>query len=224
MESGSDRSGQLQLRFVGGRRSSERLSPPSPEKRWATGPTRRPESGARPNWNAVGRRVSGRLVTATERSGRQLLRVKLLDCPVSGVSRSQTPEATDPEESVVESYPSDVRIVKHAAGDDAVFRFEATHHVDVAFEDVDTALLYADVYFDVNGFREEGTGEHGIPPAVFQGGKDTLAAYLLTRPGVDVNWVASFFGVDRAKAELYVSWVCDRADQIRRQMRERGME
>lgn len=141
------------------------------------------------------------------------------------MSRSEASSAIDLEETTVESYVMDVRIVKRAGpGDDPRYRFEAPAHADVVFDDAETARLYADVFFDVNGFREEGTGEHGVPPAIFQGGKDTLAAYLLTRPGIDINWVASFLGVDRAKAERYVSWVGERAENIRERARERDVE
>ncbi len=70
--------------------------------------------------------------------------------------------------------------------------------------------LYADVYFDVNGFDEAGTGDRGVPPEIIQAGRDTLAAYFLTRPGIDTDWVASFFGVKRERIETYVEWVRQR--------------
>lgn len=124
----------------------------------------------------------------------------------------------------VETYIKDVSIVETSENDESRYRFDAPLHMRVTFADLDTARLYAGVYFDVNGFREEGTGEHGIPPEIFQGGKDTLAAYLLTRPGIDVNWVASFLGVDRVKVDRYVSWVEDRAEKIRERAREQGVE
>lgn len=129
-------------------------------------------------------------------------------------------------ESVLEEYVLDVRIVERTPpGDEAPrYRFEAPEHTAVTFEDPDLARLYADVYFDVNGFVEAGTGERGVPPEVIQGGTDTLSAYLLTRPGVDINWVSSFFGVDRETAERYVSLVRERGAEIRRRARERGLD
>lgn len=130
------------------------------------------------------------------------------------------------EGEIVEEYIKDVRIVECASpdGGDRRYRFEAPLHTEVTFEDLDLARLYADVYFVVNGFKEEGTGEHGVPPEIIQGGTDTLSAYLLTRPGIDVNWVSSFFGIEREKAERYVSWVRQRAREIRKGARERGIE
>lgn len=53
--------------------------------------------------------------------------------------------------------------------------------------------LDADVYFDVNGFEEVGAGDRGVLPGIIAGGRDTLAAYLLTLPGTDVHWIGSFF-------------------------------
>jgi hypothetical protein len=137
--------------------------------------------------------------------------------------RDDRTASTDQAENAVETYLKDVRIV-WTPDDEHAYRFEAPRHTEVAFDDADTARLYADVYFDVNGFREEGTGEHGVPPEIFQGGKDTLAAYLLTRPGVDVHWVASFLGVDRVQVERYVDWVEERAASIREKARKQGLE
>lgn len=127
-------------------------------------------------------------------------------------------------EKTIESYMKRVSIIESTADGDTIYRFEAPGHCVVTFEDLDMARLYADVYFDVNGFREEETGDYGIPPVIVQGGKDTLAAYLLTCPGVDIYWVASFLGVDQTKAERYVSWVRNRAAKIRERAREQGIE
>ncbi|WP_049922421.1 hypothetical protein [Halopiger djelfimassiliensis] len=127
----------------------------------------------------------------------------------------------DCDESLVEDYVLDVRIVEI---DGDRYRFEAPDHTPETFDDPDDARLYADVYFDVNGFVEEGTGERGIPPEVVQGGKDTLAAYLVTRPWADVNWVASFYGATPTDIERYCSWVRDRAAEIRTEAAARGLE
>jgi len=107
---------------------------------------------------------------------------------------------------------------------DPVYRFEAPRHEGRTFEDPELATLYAAVYFDVNGFEEAGTGERGVPPEIIQAGRDTLASYLLTQPGADANWVASFYGVKPTKVERYVAWVRERAEEIREGARERGVE
>ncbi|WP_435178998.1 hypothetical protein [Halorussus sp. AFM4] len=136
------------------------------------------------------------------------------------------PNATEGDESVHRDYVLDVRIVevRRSNGNGSQYRFEAPQHVGAEFDDPETAELYADVYFDVNGFQEEGTGERGVPPEVIQAGKDTMAAYFLTRPGVDRNWMASFYGVKPTKIDRYVSWVRDRAEEIREGVAERDLE
>jgi len=142
------------------------------------------------------------------------------------VSRSDDPPTVERDESVFEEYVLDVRIVKvvPATEDDPQYRFEAPHHEGITFDDPDLAELYAAVYFDVNGFEEAGTGDRGVPPAIIQAGRDTLAAYFLTQPGTDVNWVASFYGVKTSKVERYASWVRERAAEIRAGAAERGVE
>ncbi|SER71832.1 hypothetical protein [Natrinema salaciae] len=129
---------------------------------------------------------------------------------------SQSTPTPDTDESVVDAYVLGVRIVETDAADgDPRYRFEAPDHTEIAFADLADARLYADVYFDVNGFVEENTGERGVPPEVVQSGKDTLAAYLVTCRWADVNWVASFYGTTPETIERYCSWVRDRADEIR---------
>ncbi|MCU4801940.1 hypothetical protein OB920_16290 [Halobacteria archaeon HArc-gm2] len=148
------------------------------------------------------------------------------------MSQSRESTAAGPGESVYREYIRDVRIVEYTTGetspgaesDETRYRFEAPLHTEVTFEDPDLAGLYADVYFDVNGFREEGTGDVGVPPEVVQAGKDTLAAYLLTQPHTTKEWVASFYGTTHPKIDRYVRWVSDRAEEIRATARERGVE
>jgi len=116
-----------------------------------------------------------------------------------------------------------VRIVERTTADGEVrYRFEAPNHQGVEFDDPDTATLYADVYFDVNGFQEAGTGERGVPPTVIQAGRDTLVAYFLTQDGVDVHWAASFYGEKPEKIERYASRVRKRSKKIRDGAKEQG--
>lgn len=121
------------------------------------------------------------------------------------------------DESVFEEYILDVRImeVQSPDTDSPRYRFEAPLHEAVLFDDPELAQLYADVYFDVNGFVEAGTGDRGVPPEIVQAGKDTLAAYLVTQPAADLDWVASFYGATPDRIEKYVSWVRERAAEIR---------
>lgn len=142
------------------------------------------------------------------------------------MSRTDEPATPEEDEAIHVEYILGVRIVECASSDDdgPRYRFEAPGHEGVEFDDPDLAELYADVYFDVNGFEEAGTGERGVPPEIIQAGRDTLAAYFLTQPYTDVNWVASFYGVKTTKVNRYANWVRQRAEEIREGARERGME
>jgi hypothetical protein len=125
--------------------------------------------------------------------------------------------------STYREYILGVRIVERTTSDgDTRYRFEAPDHQGVEFEDAETATLYADVYFDVNGFQEAGTGERGVPPTVIQAGRDTLVAYFLTQNGVDAHWAASFYGEKPEKIERYASRVRKRSKKIREGAREQG--
>lgn len=143
-----------------------------------------------------------------------------------GVNTTSADDTERHGTSVHREYVLGVRILETSGPDDAgsKFRFEAPDHTGIAFESADLAELYADVYFDVNGFEEAGTGERGVPPEVIQAGRDTLAAYFLTQPYTDVNWVASFYGKRPTKIERYVAAVRTRAEEIRAGARELDVE
>lgn len=131
--------------------------------------------------------------------------------------------ATDDTESTHRNYILDVRIVECTTGDgETGYRFEAPHHDGKTFDDPETATLYADVYFDVNGFDEDGVGDRGVPPTLIQAGRDTLAAYFLTQSYADSHWIASFYGEKPEKVDRYVNRVRTRAKRIREGAQERG--
>lgn len=142
------------------------------------------------------------------------------------MSQTEGQSTIERDESIFRSYILDIRIIEclPPEGDSPRYRFEAPQHREIVFDVPDLAELYADIYFDVNGFEEAGTGERGVPPEIIQAGRDTLAAYFLTQPETDINWVASFFGVKPTKVDQYVSWVRQRADEIRKGAKDRGME
>jgi len=146
------------------------------------------------------------------------------DAPTNG----DTPEKLGPPANrdgpVHASYAFGVRIREEVQPDGGpTYRFEAPNHEGIAFDDPDTAELYADVYFDVNGFQEAGTGDRGVPPAIIQAGRDTLVGYLLTQPGTGRNWVASYYGEKPEKIDRYVARVRKRARLIRERAAERGL-
>ena len=131
-------------------------------------------------------------------------------------------QSTDTEETVYEEYIMNVWIVEVTDDDSTRYRFEAPEHRGIEFDDPEKAKLYADVYFDVNGFEKAGTGERGVPPIIIQAGRDTLAAYFLTQPYTDLEWVSSFIGVQPGKVERYRSRVQKRATNIRNRAKEQG--
>jgi len=125
---------------------------------------------------------------------------------------------------VYREYVLDVRIVEFGDSEGPAYRFEAPEHEGITFDDPEAAELYADVYFDVNGFEEAGTGERGVPPVIIQAGRDTLAAYFLTQETIDEHWVGSFMGVQPGKILRYASRVRDRAANIRENVRSEERE
>jgi hypothetical protein len=137
---------------------------------------------------------------------------------------SRTDQQSTEKTTVYEEYVLDVRVVEETTPEGSRYRFEAPDHEGIAFDDPEMATLYADVYFDTNGFVEAGTGERGVPPEVIQAGRDTLAAYMLTQPGADQYYVASFFGKKTSKVQRYVSWVRERAEEVRAGAAERVAE
>jgi hypothetical protein len=142
------------------------------------------------------------------------------------MSRSAEPADDAGTESIHREYVLDVRIVETtpADGDDPVYRFEAPEHVEMTFDDPESAELYADVYFVTNGFVEAGTGERGVPPELIAAGRDALAAYFLTQPTTDLFWVASFYGRQPENVHRCVERLQNRAEEIREGARERGLE
>jgi len=127
-------------------------------------------------------------------------------------------------EGLYREYVLDVRIVEVSEGEQHRYRFEAPEHEGRTFVDGESAELYADIYFDVNGFEEAGTGERGVPPVIIQAGRDTLAAYFLTHDAIDEQWVGSFMGVQPGKILRYASRVRDRAKDIRHRVEEQDLD
>jgi hypothetical protein len=136
---------------------------------------------------------------------------------------SQSTPTPDDAESTYREYVLGVRIVERSTPDGSVYRFEAPHHGGAEFDDPETAELYADVYFDVNGFDESKVGEEGVPPAIIQAGRDTLAAYFHTQSYGDINWIASFYGFKPERTQRLINRVHKRAAKIREGAEERGL-
>ena len=94
---------------------------------------------------------------------------------------------------------------------------EDLYHVEDALERLKTfrnlgkAELYPDVYTVASGFREEKTGERGVPPAVAASREDLLMAYLAAQPTMSLQWVARFCDEDEAVVRQYINHIRKRA-------------
>lgn len=121
---------------------------------------------------------------------------------------------TQPSEVVVEY--DNITITRERRRDmpDLFHVEDALEHLQ-AFESEAKAELYADVYTVVGGFREQKTGERGVPPAVAAAREDLMMAYLTAQPTMSLQWTARFFDEDEAVVRRYVSAVQDRAKRKR---------
>jgi hypothetical protein len=121
-------------------------------------------------------------------------------------------------ETVVEEYPHSCRIVREAKPGEAyqpLYHFEGPLERQKTFESLSRAKLYADVQTVTGGFREEKTGERGVPPAVARAREDVLIAYHVATPTQGVTWTARAFDLEEDEVRLYVDMVRDRAETQR---------
>jgi hypothetical protein len=85
-----------------------------------------------------------------------------------------------------------------------------------SFDSEDRARLYADIQTIVGGFREEKTGERGVPPAVARVfDENLLMAYHVATPTMGVSWTARAFGIDEAEVRTAVELVREKAERKR---------
>lgn len=123
---------------------------------------------------------------------------------------------TESDLEVVEEYDHSCRIVRERVeGEEDRYHYEGPLGRVKSFYSLDKARLYADVHTVTGGFREEKTGERGVPPAVARAREDILMAYLASNPTMGVEWVARSFDVDEDVVRDYIQLVRDRAGQQR---------
>lgn len=116
---------------------------------------------------------------------------------------------------VVEEYDHDCRIVRETANGYEQYHYEGALGRIQSFENPGKARLYADVHTVMGGFREEKTGERGVPPSVARAREDVLMAYLVSNPTMGVEWVARFYDIEEDVVRDYVQMVRDRAEEQR---------
>lgn len=112
---------------------------------------------------------------------------------------------------VVEEYAHSCRIVRED-GDEPRFHYEGALGRVKSFSSLEKARLYADVQTVTGGFREEKTGERGVPPAVARAREDVLMASLATQLTMGFEWAARFFSdVEDDVVRDYIRLVQERA-------------
>jgi hypothetical protein len=117
---------------------------------------------------------------------------------------------------VVEEYEHDCRIVReYIEGEEDRFHYEGPLGRVKSFYSLDKARLYADVHTVTGGFREEKTGERGVPPAVARAREDVVMAYLVSNPTMGVEWVARAYDLPEDQVRSYVELVQKRAAEMR---------
>jgi len=120
------------------------------------------------------------------------------------------------KDDVVEEYPHSCRIVRERVGDDADrSHYEGPLGRVKSFYSLDKARLYADVHTVTGRFREEKTGERGVPPAVARAREDIVMAYLVSNPTMGMKWVARAYNLPEDKVRSYVELVQKGATEMR---------
>jgi len=123
---------------------------------------------------------------------------------------------TDTESEVVEEYAHNCRIVcEQISGNGDRYHYEGPLGRVKSFHSLGQARLYADVHTVTGGFREEKTGERGVPPAVARAREDVLMTYFAAQPTMGIEWVARSFDIDEDVVRDYIQLVRDRAEEQR---------
>ncbi|MUW14842.1 hypothetical protein GJ633_09335 [Halorubrum sp. CBA1125] len=120
-------------------------------------------------------------------------------------------------QKTIEEYPHNTQIVRerrHSAADRYHY-VNAFGEREKSFESESKARLFADVQTVTGGFREEKTGERGVPPTVARAREDALMAYLASNETMGVEWVARAFDVDEEVVRNNCQMVQKRAATVR---------
>lgn len=116
---------------------------------------------------------------------------------------------------VVEEYAHGCRLVREDENGYERYHYEGPMGRIKSFDNPGKARLYADVHTVMGGFREEKTGERGVPPSVARAREDVLMAYLAAQPSMSVEWVARHFELPEDRVREYIDSLRDRAEEKR---------
>lgn len=67
----------------------------------------------------------------------------------------------------------------------------------------------------MGGFREEKTGERGVPPSVVRVREDVLMAYLAAQPTMSMTWVSRHFDLPEDRVRGFIRSFRERAEEKR---------
>lgn len=117
---------------------------------------------------------------------------------------------------VVEEYAHSCKIVREAGeAGEPWYHYKGPLGEVKKFRSISKARLFADVQTVMGGFREDKTGERGVPPAVARARDDVLMAYLASNPTMSVEWVARHYELPEQQVREYIQVVRDRAEEMR---------
>ena len=122
------------------------------------------------------------------------------------------------EGDVLEEYDHSCRIVRDDENGYERYHYEGPLGRVKSFDNPDKARLYADVQTVMGGFREEKTGERGVPPSVARAREDVLMAYLAAQPSMSTEWVARHFDLPDGRVREYTRVLRSRAEEKRRNL------
>lgn len=119
------------------------------------------------------------------------------------------------DDDVLEEYDHSCRIVRDDEDGYERYHYEGPLGRVKSFDNPDKARLYADVQTVMGGFREEKTGERGVPPSVARAREDVLMAYLAAQPSMSTEWVARHFDLPEDRVREFIRVLRSRAAEHR---------
>ena len=122
----------------------------------------------------------------------------------------------DENESILEQYPAETYVIERGDpdGGDSTFRFHAPARDPVEFDDAERALLFAELYTVVDGFRINGTGERGIPVSVAISSPAAISAYMYAAWGSTPTQISQTINSDRQTVLNHLDQINDKAEEL----------
>jgi hypothetical protein len=125
-------------------------------------------------------------------------------------------DGSELDREVIREYPHGCTLVReYRDGEPDRYHYRIALGPVKSFTDPNKASLYADVQTVTGGFREEKSGERGIPPAVAFSDEEVKTAYLVSNPTMGVTWVARFLEIDEDQVRDRCESVRSLAEEVR---------